>query len=176
MTNSSGAGATTIRRALPDDIPRIVKIERIPAFSSLVGNWPEEQHRETLAHPDAAYWVTESLIGQVTGFCILRGLQSEHRSVEIKRIVVAVPNEGIGKHLLSFILEQAFHANGAHRVWLDVFEGNSRARHLYRELGFQEDGLLREAILRDQQYHSLVLMSILDREYRQLTCRVSKSN
>jgi RimJ/RimL family protein N-acetyltransferase len=48
---------------------------------------------------------------------------------------------------------------------LDVFERNDRARHVYRSVGFREDGLLREAIYRDDAYHSLVLMSVLDREF-----------
>lgn len=176
MANSIGAGGGSIRKALPDDILSIARIERNPEFRTLVGNWPEDKHREMLADPDAAYWVVESPTGQVAGFCILRGLQSEHRSVEIKRIVVAVPNKGVGKQFLSFVLEQAFDAYRAHRVWLDVFEDNSRARHVYREIGFREDGILREAILRDAQYHSLVLMSLLDSEYRQFRGSADKSS
>ena len=54
---------------------------------------------------------------------------------------------------------------GAHRFWLDVFVSNERARHLYASLGFQADGVLREAVKRDGAFHSLILMSILKREY-----------
>ena len=176
MTHSSDAGTASIRKAVPNDISSIARIETNPEFRTLVGNWPEDQHRKTLADPDAAYWVVERPTGQVAGFCILRGLRSEHRSVEIKRIVIAVPNQGVGKRLLSFVLEQAFGPYRAHRVWLDVFEDNSRARHVYCEIGFREDGVLREAILRDAKYHSLVLMSLLDIEYWQLKGLSDKNN
>jgi diamine N-acetyltransferase len=167
MTYASGAGAAVIRKAVPEDLQCICRIERNPGFRTFVGTWPEDEHRQTLADPDAAYWVVEDPAGEVTGFCILRGLQGPHRSVEIKRIVSSVPNQGVGRQLLSFVLEQAFTTYGAHRVWLDVFVDNARARHVYRTIGFQEEGVLREAILRDGQYHSLVLMSLLDYEYRQ---------
>jgi RimJ/RimL family protein N-acetyltransferase len=33
-------------------------------------------------------------------------------------------------------------------------------------LGFRQEGIMREVQFRDASYHSLVLMSLLDREYR----------
>jgi RimJ/RimL family protein N-acetyltransferase len=167
MTNAVGMEIVAIRRARLADISAIAEMEKIPEFHALVGSWPEEQHRDMLKDPDAAYWVAENSVGHVTGFCILRGLQAKHHALEIKRIVVTTPDKGMGKTFLRFLLEQAFTVCHAHRVWLYVFEDNARAQHFYREFGFQEDGLLREAILRDGQYLSLVLMSLLDREYRQ---------
>ncbi len=47
-----------------------------------------------------------------------------------------------------------------------MVEDNHRARHLYTSFGFSEEGLMREATQRDGAWLSLVLMSILDREYR----------
>ena len=59
-------------------------------------------------------------------------------------------------------LDEELHA---HRVFLDVFEDNVRAQHLYRSFGFAEEGTMREAAMRDGQYYALVLMSMLDREF-----------
>jgi diamine N-acetyltransferase len=60
---------------------------------------------------------------------------------------------------------RAFVHHRAHRLWLDVFDTNARARRVYEAYGFREEGAMREAILRDGEYHTLVLMSLLDREY-----------
>jgi RimJ/RimL family protein N-acetyltransferase len=68
--------------------------------------------------------------------------------------------------VLQLLLRKVFNEFRAHRLWLDVFETNVRAQHVYRTLGFQQDGIFREAVYRDGQYHSLLLMSLLDREYR----------
>jgi RimJ/RimL family protein N-acetyltransferase len=62
-------------------------------------------------------------------------------------------------------MDRVFRHHGAHRLWLDVFVTNTRARRLYASLGFREEGLLRDAILRDGEFHSQVLMSLLEHEY-----------
>ena len=154
------------RRANPGDVPHIYALETIPEFRSLVGSWPEDRHLRMLADPDAAYVVAEDKGGQLTGFALLLGLRSEHRSVELKRLVVGVPNQGNGRKLLAAIIDMVFQEHCAHRLWLDVFVTNDRARHVYESFGFRTDGLLREAIYRDGVYHSLFLMSLLESEYR----------
>jgi RimJ/RimL family protein N-acetyltransferase len=153
------------RNATPSDVPSIAALETIPEFRAFVGAWPQDLHRQALADPDTAYIVVEDSAGAIAGFAILRSLQSQHKSLELKRIVVGSTNQGIGKRLLEEVLDRAFNEYGAHRVWLDVFDTNARARHIYRSLGFREDGVFREAILRDGEDYSLVLMSMLDREY-----------
>jgi RimJ/RimL family protein N-acetyltransferase len=47
-----------------------------------------------------------------------------------------------------------------------VVEDNARARHLYTSFGFTEEGIMREATQRDGVWLALVLMSILEHEYR----------
>jgi diamine N-acetyltransferase len=135
----------------------------------MVGSWPEEQHVRMLGDPGAVYIVAEDQQGQIAAFAILQGLGSEHRSVELKRLVVGVPNQGTGRKLLTEVAERAFGELRAHRLFLDAFVTNDRARHVYETFGFRKEGILREAIYRDGAYHSLVLMSLLESEYRSNT-------
>ncbi|MFT4113116.1 GNAT family N-acetyltransferase [Silvibacterium sp.] len=165
----AGGSVSLIRRAVQDDLTAIMRIEAIPAYYTLVGSWSEAEHRQALSSPDAAYWVSTQQSGEIEGFCIALGLRTEHRSVELKRIAVAVPGVGIGRRLLSTVCHALFTEYQMHRVWLDVFERNDRARHVYHSVGFREDGLLREAVYRDGAYHSLILMSVLDREFGPLS-------
>ena len=132
----------------------------------MVGSWPEEQHLRMLADPGVVYIAAEDLQGQIAAFAILQGLGSEHRAVELKRLVVGVPNQGLGRKLLREVAERTFGEYRAHRLVLDVFVTNDRARHVYETFGFQVEGIMREAIYRDGTYHSLVLMSLLENEYR----------
>ena len=62
--------------------------------------------------------------------------------------------------------QTAFTYYKAHRLWLDVIETNARARSLYRTMGFREEGTLREALLHHGEHVSLVIMSMLAREYQ----------
>jgi diamine N-acetyltransferase len=109
--------------------------------------------------------VAEDPPGQIAGFAILQGLLSEHRAVELKRIVIGAPNQGTGTRLLNEVADRAFGPYGAHRLYLDVFVNNDRARHVYETFGFRKEGIMRDAIFRDGAYYSLVLMSLLESEY-----------
>ena len=156
-----------LREANQDDVPLICSLERRPEYYGLVGSWSQDEHLRCLSDPDARYVIAEDQSGEVAGFAILFGLTSPHRSIELKRIVVAKPGMGSGKEMLRQIIRKVFEECGTHRLWLDVFEHNLRAQRAYATAGFRREGVLREAVYRDGKYHSLMLMSILDREYRE---------
>jgi diamine N-acetyltransferase len=160
--------------ALPEDVPHIVAIEQIPEYLNYIGAWPAEEHLHAMADSENEYFIVrgEGAIGDeatdvttIEGFAILQGIHSEHRSLHLKRIAVRTPHRGFGRALLEYVMSRAFLEHHAHRFWLDVFETNLRARRVYESYGFRYDGVMREAILRDGEYHTLALMSLLDREY-----------
>jgi diamine N-acetyltransferase len=155
-----------LRLATPDDIPAIVAIERTPMAREFVGQWSEQRHRATLAGGDARYYVSETEWGEVQAYAILRGINEDSRAIELKRIVAAVPERGLGRSILRELMRIVFRELGAHRLFLDVYEDNARARHLYESLGFQYEGILREAAHRDGHWCNLRLMSVLESEYR----------
>ena len=154
-----------IDAGVPEDVPAIAAIEQMPEYRRYIGSWSPDEHLRMMANADNEYFVAREASGSVEGFAILQGVQSEHRNLHLKRIAVRAPNRGVGRALLEFVMARAFEHHGAHRFWLDVFDTNTRARHLYAAYGFREEGTMREAVLRDGEYHTLVLMSLLDREY-----------
>jgi diamine N-acetyltransferase len=143
--------------------------ERIPEFHTFVGTWPQDEHLRAISDPDVHYFMVLDSFGQSAGFAILRGIQSPHRNIELKRFVIAHPGQGLGQRALHALMAHAFQKLRAHRLWLDVFATNTRALHIYRKTGFREDGVFREAIYRDGEFHTLLLFSILDQEYAQGT-------
>ncbi len=97
---------------------------------------------------------------------ILRGLGEESGSIELKRIVVANPERGLGRRILAEVIRTAFEEFHAHRLFRDVYEHNARARHFYESLGFVYEGTMRDAARRGETYCHLRLMSMLESEYR----------
>ena len=154
-----------LRLATSADIPAIITLERNPVARQFVGQWSDERHQATLASGDARYYVSVSETGEVEAYVILRGLKEDSRAIEIKRIVVGGPNRGLGRSILTEIIRIAFHDLKAHRLFLDVFEDNARARHLYESLGFKYEGVMRESAHRDGRWFDLHLMSMLESEY-----------
>src|SRR5579859_5922335 len=96
------------RSATHADIAQICALERLPEFRTMVASWAEEQHAHMLADPDALYLVAEDSSGRIAGFAIMQGLLSEHKQVELKRIVVRTPNQGVGRKLLTKVADCAF--------------------------------------------------------------------
>ena len=162
-----------VRPAAPADIPAILAIETLPEYRAFVGRWTEDRHLAALTGPDARYFVVDGTgadpadqpSAEIDAYAILRGFAESSNAIELKRIAVRTPGHGLGRRFLEELIRMAFEDFHAHRFFLDVFETNARARHLYESLGFVYEGTLREAALVDGAYHSLCLMSILDREY-----------
>lgn len=156
-----------LRRAVIDDLRFILDLERTFCALGFVGADDIAVHQRQLSDSDCLYSIVETDRAPA-GFVILRGLASVNRSVELKRIVIAEPGRGLGRVVLRTIMDQAFNEFSAHRLWLDVYDDNHRARSAYRAVGFVEEGTLRECIERGGEYRSLVVMSILEPEYRRL--------
>jgi len=159
------SSAMFLRLDTLDDIPAILALERTPMAREFVGQWTEDRHRATLAGGDARYFVSETEWSEVQAYAILRGINENSGAIELKRVVVAVPERGLGRRMLKELMRIAFSELGAHRLFLDVYEDNARARHLYESLGFQYEGLMRDAARRDDSWCNLCLMSILESEY-----------
>ena len=153
-----------LRIATIADIPAILALEGNPVARQFVGQWSEDRHRAALTSRDARYYVSETG-SAIDADVILRGLAEDSRSIELKRIVVAAPGQGLGRRILTDIIRIAFRELGAHRLFLVVFEDNSRARHLYESIGFKYEGIMREAAHRNGSWFNLHLMSILESEY-----------
>ena len=159
------AAAMMIRAALSEDVPQIVAIEQIPEYRNYIGAWTAEEHLRAMADADNEYFVICDGESSAEGFYILQGVQSPHHSLHLKRIAVRTPNRGFGKALLEHAMSRVFLHHSAHRFWLDVFETNVRAKRVYEGYGFRYEGVMRESILLDGKYHTVALMSLLDREY-----------
>ena len=140
--------------------------ERLPGFDRLVAISTEDEHRARLASAEARYLIGRSPEGASRGFALLEGVSDRHEGVKLRRIAVVEPGRGFGRPFTAAVIDWTFTQTGTDRLWLDVFADNDRARHVYRSLGFREDGLLRQAYLRGGERVDRVLMSILRDEWR----------
>lgn len=74
---------------------------------------------------------------------------------------------GLGTEAARLILGYGFEVIGLHRIGLDVFAFNPRARHVYATVGFVMEGVKRDAFAFDGEYVDEIWMSILADEWRQ---------
>jgi UDP-4-amino-4,6-dideoxy-N-acetyl-beta-L-altrosamine N-acetyltransferase len=65
-----------------------------------------------------------------------------------------------GKEAMQLLLKYCFEKLNMHVVNLTVFETNIRGVKFFTKLGFKHDGKMRDAIFKNNLYHSLAIMSI----------------
>jgi diamine N-acetyltransferase len=160
--------AVRFRRATAADLPWILEIEAAARAHGFLSGSTRDEHETSLASAANEYWIAEQ-DGVAVAELILRSVTSRHQTIELQRIVVARPGEGIGEAVMRWALERCFREHAAHRVWLHTFDSNRRAQRLYARLGFTAEGTLREAVRwTDGTRRSLIVFSILRSEYERV--------
>jgi diamine N-acetyltransferase len=160
-----------LRPTMLSDLDFVVSVENDPANLPFITPWERTQHEGAVRFPDFRHFIVEAGPGtERAGFVILQGCRNPHRSVELKRLVLQHKGTGQGRHCVRLLKQMAFSDLHAHRFWLDVKALNVRAQRLYASEGFVEEGRLRESVRISHQgadgYDSLIVMSLLDREYQ----------
>ena len=74
-------------------------------------------------------------------------------------------NKGIGFAATQLTLDFAFNAMGLNRVELEVLISNKNAIHLYRRIGFKDEGIKRKSFFADDKFMDVQIMSILKNEF-----------
>lgn len=156
-----------LRKTEEADLDYVLHAEHSDENRSFLIPWSREQHVQSLANPDIQHLIvqTETRVG----YAILAGFRSPNQSIELRRLVITEKARGYGKATVELIKDLAFKTHGAHRLWLDVKDHNQRARGLYEATGFVVEGTLRECLKTHDGFESLIVMSILRREYERST-------
>jgi diamine N-acetyltransferase len=156
-----------LRRTGEGELDFVLAAEGAEENRRFVGQWTRAEHGEALADTDLAHFVVESVEdNRPVGYVIMAGLRDANRSLEFRRVVITEKGKGYGREVLRAVKKMAFEELKAHRLWLDVREHNERARRLYESEGFVAEGMLRECVSVGDRWESLVLMSVLEQEYR----------
>ena len=155
------------------DLDFVLSVERDSHNLPFITPWERTQHEGAVRFPDFRHFIVEGGDDyRGVGFVILQGCRNPQRSVELKRLVLHTEGQGLGlgRACVRLLKQMAFRDLHAHRFWLDVKQLNTRALALYASEGFVEEGRLRESVRLSGEgadgYDSLVVMSMLDREYQ----------
>jgi RimJ/RimL family protein N-acetyltransferase len=155
-----------LRPTMLSDLDWVGSVENDAVNRPFITPWERTQHEGAVRIPDFRHFIVEAgSEAPRAGFVILQGLRNPHRSVELKRLVIQSKGQGQGRACVRLLKRMAFAELHAHRFWLDVKSLNVRAQRLYASEGFVEEGRLRESVRAGDGYDSLIVMSMLDREY-----------
>jgi RimJ/RimL family protein N-acetyltransferase len=78
-------------------------------------------------------------------------------------------NRGFGTEATRLIVGYGFERLGLHRISLEVYAFNPRARRVYEKIGFRAEGVLRESLRYNGQWIDATVMSVLAAEWAALS-------
>ncbi|MBT2774280.1 GNAT family N-acetyltransferase [Halomonas sp. ISL-60] len=100
--------------------------------------YTEVEHAQNMLAPSFVYLRILDA-DELVGFMILV-LDLDMVSVEFRRIVIRAKSRGVGQSAIAEMEQFCLSVLQRQRVWLDVFEYNSRGRHIYEKLGYKNCG------------------------------------
>ena len=102
------------------------------------------------------------------GEVVLNEIDWTNRTANFRIAISGAENrgKGYGTEAAQLILRHAFDVLRLYRISLEVFDFNLRAQHVYKKLGFVQEGVLRDVLLWEGKYHSAIRMSLLEPDYR----------
>jgi RimJ/RimL family protein N-acetyltransferase len=137
----------------PDDQGRVEQFRR----------W----YRERNAQPDRLdLAVADKVSGRCVGEVVLNEWDAGNRSCNFRTLLgPSGRDRGLGTEAVRMIVGYGFEQLGLHRISLQVYAFNPRARHVYEKAGFITEGVLREELRYRDQWIDATMMSILAHEW-----------
>ncbi|MBV6717314.1 GNAT family N-acetyltransferase [Paenibacillus chitinolyticus] len=114
-----------------------------------------------------SYMILDKQSGRPIGITSLIQLDFKNRSGECILDIGEKEfwGKGYGSESLRLLLDYAFLELNLHRVSLRVFAFNDKAVALYEKIGFKREGVSRQTVFREGNWHDILHMGILQEEY-----------
>jgi RimJ/RimL family protein N-acetyltransferase len=106
--------------------------------------------------------IVERTTGRWIGELAILDWDADNRSCGF-RIALAPGSrdQGYGSEATRLVVDRVFTDLPVHRIQLEVYAFNGRAQRVYERVGFVAEGVLRDSLRWDGQYHDTVVMGVL---------------
>lgn len=170
----------TLRPFSTDDVPAMVEILADPEVGRLTGSHHSTADLEAARHrgvtDDLLAWygsratvdqrldlaVVDNASGAVVGEVVINDVDPGNASAGFRTLLgPAGRGRGLGTEATRMVVDHAFVRCGLHRISLEVYAFNPRARRVYEKVGFVSEGVLRDALLFDGEWIDAETMAIL---------------
>lgn len=162
-----------IRRDDADTIGRIIQDDEIARLTGSVSSSEEKVNVETERFRDVyEAWsraddrlvlgIVDNATGDLVGEAVLHGWDRYNHSCNFRTFVAADRHgRGLGTEATDLIVHHGLAEMSMHRITLQVYDFNPRARHVYEKVGFEHEGTGRDALLYDDEWVDVHYMAII---------------
>ena len=106
---------------------------------------------------------------ELLGCCGLCYINWVHRYADLSLYIgyenSYIDNIGYAKEACELMFNYAFYELSLNKIWTEIYEFDNKKYDLYMELGFHEDGKLREQYFYDGRWWDSYMLSLLKREW-----------
>ncbi|MDX1993449.1 MAG: GNAT family protein [bacterium] len=117
---------------------------------------------------DRAGWIiAQPESYKALGEVVILDINEDNRSAGIRIAMFGEEhlNKGYGSEAMCLAVDYGFRTLKLHRIELTVYDFNERAIHVYEKIGFKREGVLRDALLYDGEFHDAIIMGVLESEW-----------
>ncbi len=162
-----GDDAEAMARIVDD--PEVLRLTGSVTSSAAAaaGHTPDDRFREWYAtRPDQDDRLDLAVIDRATslvvGEVVLKDWNAANASASLRVLLGAAGRDrGFGTEAVALTTAYGLDVLGLHRISLEVYDFNPRARHVYEKVGYRHEGTLRHALRWDDGWVDAHLMAIL---------------
>jgi len=150
------------------NIPYLRKHFREPMELNMLnqeGWWP----KVTASKNDFMFMVIELETGKPVGAAGLTYINWIVRSGEISLYIgkdeTYIDDEGLAEDSVRLLIKYGFEILNLNKIWTELYEFDNKKMAIYKKLGMQKDGVLRDNCFYRNRYWDSYLVSILRKEY-----------
>jgi RimJ/RimL family protein N-acetyltransferase len=166
-----------LRPLAEEDVAPLDAILREPEVLRLTGSVHADGETFPGAPPGFLEWrnaqtdrvdlaVTLRDSGECVGEAVLNQYDAGNRGCNFRILVGAAgQGRGAGTEATRLLVGYGFEELGLHRISLEVYAFNPRARHVYEKVGFVTEGVLRQVLHYGDDWIDATVMSILAPEW-----------
>jgi len=167
-----------LRPIRPDDVLVMATILSDPDVGRLTGSVHSSGERAESGEVTGELWdwygtratvdgrldlaVVDRATDEVVGEVVINGVDPANRSANFRTLIgPGGRDRGLGTEAARLVIDHVFAELGLHRLSLEVYAFNPRARRVYEKVGFRSEGVLREALAFDGGWVDAEVMAIL---------------
>ncbi|HFR3551056.1 TPA: GNAT family N-acetyltransferase [Streptococcus suis] len=127
-------------------------------------------YNRIVTDPDRFDFIMIAPDGTFIGESVINELDRENNSANFRIVIFDEDylDRGLGSWAVEKTRDFAFEQVGLHRLELEVFSFNPRAKRAYEKAGFRLEGIKRDSHKTADGYADTLIMSILEKEWKVL--------
>lgn len=103
---------------------------------------------------------------KVVGMAIISSIDMKNRTANMNiKLQKGARGKGVATHAVKLIVHYCFEELNLHCLTANVIEYNTDSIRLWEKFGFLKDGLLRDRVYKNGQYHNVIAFSLLKEEF-----------